>query len=364
MTMQKNRINFQIIPAYQAKSAESLDAATTLGIEVTVPTIAAKCGLGNIDHHGEGCTHATPAACEQILSNFFDWMFSPHGEERLRGQHLCKQIFNACTDVVGTMLDSDTLVSMCLIKIYEQDFYYHNLYDMYELVKMIGAVDRLGASSAKDADGNKYADDDLIKAIMAVSGSRSMTIEQKMDEVIKILTRQEVSTAAQKAVEASDRLFNDAKEASKVTILDRGIVFVESTKNSATRIGYEHGDILICLNEKMLKDFKNPDAGTYRKYTVCKRNENVQAVIDYNRLNELEQADGTWAGRSIIGGSPQGVDSTLAVEQVLRCIHTPWRREGCVFARCRICRKIANGGEDINGDWVCVGCASTNDNIV
>lgn len=76
----------------------------------------------------------------------------------------------------------------------------------------------------------------------------------------------------------------------------------------------------------MKKDFKNPEAGTYRKFTVCKRDENVQAVIDFDQLNELEKAEGTWGGRSTVGGSPQGVDSTLTVEQVAGCIHTSLSR--------------------------------------
>lgn len=35
-----------------------------------------------------------------------------------------------------------------------------------------------------------------------------------------------------------------------------------------------------------------------------------------------------------------------------------------MFARCKLCRKIEGGGEDINGDWICTGCASTNDNVI
>ena len=73
------------------------------------------------------------------------------------------------------------------------------------------------ASSARDQDENKYAEHSLIKAIMAVAGSRDMSLDQQIDEVVQILTVQEVSSAAKKAVEESDKLFNEAKIASKIT---------------------------------------------------------------------------------------------------------------------------------------------------
>lgn len=338
-------IEFKIIPAYQAAEAAEaaeLDASTTLGIEVTVPAVAAKCGLGNIDHHGEGCTSATPAACEQVFNKLFSWQYSSHGEERQRGSHLCSQLLRSIKTVISNTPDSDTLVAMCLIKIEAEQIYYHNLYDVEAIVHEISAIDRLGALSAVNSNnGSRYVDDPDIKAIIALSGSRTMSLEQQINEVVQILTVQEISEAASKAVEESDKLFAAAKAASKVTLLDNGIVLVESSHHAATRIGYEHGDVLICLNKKMKKDFKNPEAGTYRKFTVCKRDENVQAVINFDRLNELEEAvqvkmleyetDGeivkeeqevaaTWGGRSTVGGSPQGVDSTLTVEQVFSCI--------------------------------------------
>jgi|GEM_PF-6873205 len=39
-----------------------------LGIEVTIPALAVRCTLGNLDHHRPGDTHETPSACERAMT--------------------------------------------------------------------------------------------------------------------------------------------------------------------------------------------------------------------------------------------------------------------------------------------------------
>lgn len=347
-------IKFKIIPPYHAAAqAANFDAATTLGIEVTMPALAAKCELGNIDHHGEGCTSATPSACEQTFEEFLEfYCYTGENPEATHRKYKQKeQWFNITKTVIGNVADADTLVSMAIIKIAENLSAYTLFQGKSEresllrgtekIVSMVGAVDRLGPASAINIDGNKFAEHFCVKAIMAISGSRSISLEHQMEIIIDILLYQEITSTAKKAVLESDRLFKEAKKASKVTVLDNGIVLVESSHHAASRIGYEHGDVLVCLNEKMLKNFKDPSAGTYRKFTVCLRDENIQAAINFDHLNILEGAtvtnvsssieDGeevtreteekaTWGGRSTVGGSPQGVDSTLTISQVASCI--------------------------------------------
>ena len=88
-------------------------------------------------------------------------------------------------------------------------------------------------------------------------------------------------------------------------------------------MGYEYADVVVARNSLMPLDRANPAAGTFVKYTVCKRDSNAPYVIDYQALNELEgtsvEKDG-WGGRPTIGGSPQGRSSNLTFEQVASCI--------------------------------------------
>lgn len=289
---------FQIIAPYEAKRAEALDKNTTLGIEVTVPAIAEKCGLGNIDHHGDDCDSSTPSACEQAYRMFLNNI----------------KKFDGIETVVGCMPDSDTITAMAVIEIFTNRQARRNvcLGTVLATVTKVGLVDRLGPAIAKEE-----VNDPLVAAIIAVSGSRTHNLQEKIGEVILILFDGKVSKSASKALDEQDKLFEEAKENSKVEILDGGVVYVESTHHAATRIGYEYGDIVICFNPEMKNDFRDPSKGTYRKFTICKRDENVKMVIDYDTLNNLEPG---WGGRTTIGGSPQGKDSILSKEEVLSCL--------------------------------------------
>ncbi len=67
------------------RSADALDKnegifmlGQVLGIEVTVPALASRCTVGNLDHHGPGDTSETPSACEQALGLDFNAHVKPH----------------------------------------------------------------------------------------------------------------------------------------------------------------------------------------------------------------------------------------------------------------------------------------------
>ena len=56
------------IPAANQKNDAVFELGSVLGIEVTIPALAGRCDMGNIDHHGEGDTSETPSAIEQALA--------------------------------------------------------------------------------------------------------------------------------------------------------------------------------------------------------------------------------------------------------------------------------------------------------
>ena len=87
-------MKFSIIAPYAINNEllASIDSKNTLGVEVTMPSLAAKCGLGNIDHHRSGDTSDTPSACEQALT----WPYLD-------------------CDVIGILADADTLTAMAVL---------------------------------------------------------------------------------------------------------------------------------------------------------------------------------------------------------------------------------------------------------
>ena len=309
-------MKFEIIPPFKAvELAANLDPNKTLGIEVTVPAVAAKCGLGNIDHHRPGDTSATPSACEQAMT---------------------AQVPPVDAVVVGVLGDADTLSAMAVLKIRAeigQERYAdavaageNVLWDtapkldefpqMAGLVERIGLIDRFGPNAC-----GEFMQDPAVKAIRAVAGRRDLSTEDQVRLIAEVVRDSDLALEnnpkLQDYVQQANAAYEQAKAASKVQPLGNGVVFVESKHQMATQIGYEKGDVVIALNPEMPKDFKNPEAGTYRKFTVCKRDDHVPIKINFDKLNQLESG---WGGRPTIGGSPQGEDSKLTVDQVASCL--------------------------------------------
>ena len=297
-------MKFSIIPAYSINEnlLTSIDVNKTLGIEVTIPSLAAKCGLGNIDHHREEDTSDTPSACEQALQ----WPYVD-------------------CHVVGVLADSDTLTAMAVLwaKVFsvESDACFYSQNGFYpdfsgyevdkDLVNKIGLIDRKGLVS-----NSHYLLDNRVRYIRAIAAQKDMDLSDQVYSIMLVLCGKKLNDEDLKLIEAEELKFIEAEKASKVKMVG-DIVIVESHHSMATQIGYKYGDILICINNTFPKDFKDTTKGTYRKITLCKRDDHVPYNINFSKLNELENG---WGGRPTIGGSPQGIDSILTIDQILDCI--------------------------------------------
>ncbi|MEK7090349.1 MAG: hypothetical protein AAB930_02060, partial [Patescibacteria group bacterium] len=138
----------------------------TLGIEVTSPTLAARCGLGNIDpqHYSGGSS----SAIEEALM----YPLPPGG---------------AC--LVTIRQDKDSLGAMAVLMLRAQGR--EDFIDKY-LVSWIGALDRMGFHNAcvahpHLASANMGDTTDAIQVIINSSDSRWPTIEAKVLEIGRIL---------------------------------------------------------------------------------------------------------------------------------------------------------------------------------
>ena len=285
---------FTIIPPFKATAEASNLSGNVLGVEVTVKALADRCNLGNLDHHGPGDTSATPAACEQAM-----WVdLPPIG-----------------TAIIGVLGDPDTLTAMAVLKCRSEGFMPPMAY-----IKPIGMIDRLGPHACPSAMSLTR-----VQAIRAIAADRSMSTAQAVELIAKILEGSCDWSMINGMIEAhAAELAMIRDRVTYLEVLD-GICAIESPDMGALSIGYEYADVIIARNPAMLLDRANPAAGTYTKYTICKRNEHVRRVLDYDALNAIEGAEGgRWDGRTTIGGSPQGFSSTLTFEQVAACLkYTP-----------------------------------------
>jgi len=73
------------------------------------------------------------------------------------------------------------------------------------------------------------------------------------------------------------------------------------------------------MNPSMPVDPKDASKGTYRKFTVCRYDSHTPCDLPA-ALKELQALEAGWGGRGDIFGSPQGVSSSLTVEQVIEVV--------------------------------------------
>ena len=108
--------------------------------------------------------------------------------------------------------------------------------------------------------------------------------------------------------------------ASKISLVaNNRIATVISSHRFATKLGYEHATVVVAQNPEMPVDFRDPSQGKYNKFTVCRYNAHTPCNLPA-ALIELQALENGWGGRGDIFGSPQGVSSTLTLDQVVKVV--------------------------------------------
>jgi hypothetical protein len=257
-----------------------------LGIEVTVPALAARCFIGNLDHHGAGDTAETPSACEQALE--------------------CQLL---CDDMALATVrpDADSVTAMAVIM--NRLAWRPNNRD---LVAAVGRFDRLGPSAGKP--------EPRVTAIARKAMDHKVALGDRVRWVADILAGGGKESEVAALVAARDAELTAARMESNLTVYPNGkVAVVVSTHRFATALGYESAPVVVAMNPKMPVDPKDPSKGSYRKFTVCRYDSHVPCDLPA-ALAELQQLEPGWGGRGDIFGSPQGVSSNLSLEQVLEVV--------------------------------------------
>lgn len=266
--------------------ATAADGRNLLGIEVTIPALAAKCILGNLDHHGRGDTADTPSAVEQAMT---------------------AQLPSDGATLATVRADADSVSAMAVLA---------SRFDGKEidanLVSMLGEMDRLGPKVGRR--------DDRVLAIARKACDFKSTLEARVAWVQAVLARTYDKGEVATLVAARDIEFAQAKAASEVSLhADGRIAVVVSKHRFATNLGYEEASVVVAFNPEMEVDFKDVSKGTYRKFTVCRFDDHVACDLP-SALAELQVLESGWGGRGDIFGSPQGVSSQLTIDQVVEVV--------------------------------------------
>lgn len=259
-----------------------------IGLEFTVPHLLKFCDLGNIDHHEVDDTAETPSACEQALS----CDIPPKGS-----------IF------VTVYPDADAITAMAVLTSRQQGREIDTT-----IIKLVSDYDKYGPAAGDPAD--------ILIAISRVSGNQDIPLSERVEWIQGALAGKRDYDLIQRLIGDHHEKYQQALESSEVTVVSGGrIAVVVSSHRYATRIGYKHAQILVCMNTKTPLDFKNSEKGSYMKFTVCRYNSYVKCDLPAV-LVELQAIEPGWGGRADIIGSPIGVSSKLSLDEVLKIVES------------------------------------------
>ncbi len=282
-----------------------------LGIEVTVPALAARCTLGNIDpQHTQGRNYA---AIEDVLGV----VLPPDGATLAT--------VRADLDSVGAMAvlamraemgqeEFDSLPMEVVLRLQQVATADKFARGGYPGPKALPTMDNPWPEESASAESSRP-----LAAIAAAVVDFKVSLAERVETMKKwLLTGEE--TAQYRAVVERERtdmvraLGDGTIRAKRVECAIGAVALVESTHRAATVVGYSLAPVVVALNPS----FKLGAGEPHRKFTICAYT--AQNADIKSALAELAKLEPGWGGSPTIGGSPQGVSSTLTVEQVVEVV--------------------------------------------
>jgi hypothetical protein len=289
--------------------------AGVLGIEVTIPALAARCTLGNIDpQHTDG--NASLAAIEVALTA----ELPPDG-----------------ATLATVRADMDAFGAMALMTIHaehvgeDQDvavvegtelpsWMTDGLLQRVKLVAESDRFDRGGWPGVQPLPTRENLWPEGEVRYLAAIGAAVMDFKVPVAERVAWM-RHWLETGeepngyrARVEKEREDTLAALESGATKTAVhADGRIASVVSSYRAAISIGYRMAPVVVALNPA----FSFQGSPAIAKFTICQF---TAGYVDLKAAAELAALETGWGGSPTIIGSPQGVGSTLTLEQVLEIV--------------------------------------------
>ncbi len=277
------------------------------GVEVTIPALAARC-VTNLDPQHTG-GDASRAAIEDAI----DVEMPPEG-----------------STLVTVRADLDALGAMGVFMIRDQ--FGGQLpdpsisEDLRARIAQVATADKFArggypgpkplptAESPWDESSASAESSRPLAAIAAAIADFKVPMEQRVAAMVEWLVfgREPASYRASVERERADMIAALQSGAIRhETRADGRIAVVESTHRAATSVGYSLAPVVVARNPS----FKAGPSEPVVKYTICQF---AAGFADIKAaLAELATLEAGWGGSPNIGGSPQGVSSTLTIDQVV-----------------------------------------------
>jgi len=295
----------------EAKSHnDSLLGEETLGIEVSVPALAQRCGLGNIDpQHSE---NSQRAAVESSLTH----PLPPPG-----------------STLVTVRADLDSVASMAVLELRSKggiDLPPEFAADVVDRIADIAQRDRFDRGAWPGpreiptmqnpwSDAAGAGNPSGIAGLAAAISDFKVPLDQRVETMKEYLVAGTVPTNYHQKVMNERVQLIEALEKGEIGVETRSVAgmdvaIVHSHHRAATSIGYMNAPVVIAVND----EFRFQGGEPHRKATICQfDSSHIDMNVVKNELSSLEPGVG---GSQTIIGTRQGESSNISVEQMLAAI--------------------------------------------
>jgi len=290
------------IPA-ATEANDKVFANPVYGIEVTVPALAKRCTFNLDPQHTGG--DANRAAIEDALTT----------ELPTEGSTLAT--VRADLDAIGTMAIFNLRVKG------------ESLESAMDRINMVATADKFargGYSGPKPLPTRSNPWDESsataessrpLAAIAAAIMDFNVPMSDRVSTMEQWLLTGDEPAQYRTQVEKERLDMITAMETGQIkseTRSDGRIAVVESTHRAATSVGYSLAPVVVALNPS----FKQGPSEPHKKFTICAFEAKFADIK--SALAELATLETGWGGSPTIGGSPQGVSSTLTIDQVVEVV--------------------------------------------
>ncbi len=277
-----------------------------MGIEVTVPALASRCTLGNIDpqHDGSG---SQLSAIEAALT--------------------CPLPLEGAT-IATVRPDMDAFGAMAIIAMRADGAFQALCEDQNSQYKFDCRVAYVAAADKARTD--EWAPRDLSVSVVEeaakvapLAAIAAAVADFKVAPAERVgMAREWLLTGAEPAgyrdrYVAAQLDAARAYESGEALVLVHGsIAAVESKHRAATTVGYAHAPVVVAVN----REFRGNDSKLppHIKYTVCQYS---AGYVDLAAaLAELRTLEPGWGGSPVVIGSTQGETSPLTIDQVVEVV--------------------------------------------
>lgn len=296
--------NFATLDPRPGADNSAVLGAGTLGIEVTIPALAAQCGLGNIDPQHSGTSSHSAAIIAAL-----DAPLPPAG-----------------STLVTVRPDLDSVGAMAVLELRAGGWAHGGR--MHPVIEAIARADAFAygpwpgirpiPSTMREWSGWEVTTTahPYLAAPAALVADRSMPMVDRVDAMMQAIrgkSDERFAPYAARVQAEKDALLASIEHGQTMITQVPGsrICRIISTHVGALDIGYHVAPVVVATNPEM----RGP-GGVYIKHTVCQwqaGHADLRAAVAALDAAEVE-GGGTpgWGGSATIIGSPQGVSSVLS----------------------------------------------------